>query len=400
MQVILAAAGGGSPHTMTESCRQALEAAPCIIGARRLLDSLPEGWGAQRIAATRPGEILAAIQSSGEERCLVLYSGDTGFYSGAKGLLPLLEEADIPCQVLPGLSSVQLLAAALGRPWQDWLLVSAHGTDCDPVGAVMQGRPVFFLTGGELGPAELCQKLARAGLGDLPVTVGEELSYPGQQVRRGTAGDFAEERFSPLSVLLAEPAPGVARRAPGFPDSWFLRGEAPMTKREVRAAILARLDPRPGEVFWDVGAGTGSVSIELALAASRGRAYAIECGEAACGLIRQNRERLGAWNLQVVQGCAPQALEGLEPPDGVFIGGTKGELEQVVDLVLARNPRAKLCVSAICVETLYRAVKALEGHGIQPEIAQVGVSRGRAAGGQHLLLAHNPVFLIAGNCDG
>ena len=147
-------------------------------------------------------------------------------------------------------------------------------------------------------------------------------------------------------------------------------------------------------------AGTGSVSIELALAASRGRAYAIECGETACGLIRQNRERLGAWNLQVVQGHAPQALEGLEPPDGVFIGGTKGELEQVVDLALARNPQARLCVSAICVETLYRAVKALEGHGIQPEIAQVGVSRGRAAGGQHLLLAQNPVFLIAGNCDG
>ena len=251
----------------------------------------------------------------------MLYSGDIGFYSGARALLPLLKEAGISFQVLPGLSSVQLLAAALGRPWQDWLLVSAHGTDCDPVGAVMQGRPVFFLTGGELGPAELCQKLARAGLGDLPVTVGEELSYPGQQVRRGTAGDFAEERFSPLSVLLAEPAPGVARRAPGFPDSWFLRGEAPMTKREVRAAILARLDPRPGEVFWDVGAGTGSVSIELALAASRGRAYAIECGEAACGLIRQNRERLGAWNLQVVQGHAPQALEGLETAGrGVYRG--------------------------------------------------------------------------------
>ena len=131
MQVILAAAGGGGPHTMTESCRQALEAAPCIIGARRLLDSLPEGCAKHRVAATWPGEILEAIQSSGEERCLVLYSGDTGFYSGAKGLLPLLEEADIPCQVLPGLSSVQLLAAALGRPWQDWLLVSAHGTDCD-----------------------------------------------------------------------------------------------------------------------------------------------------------------------------------------------------------------------------------------------------------------------------
>lgn len=264
----------------------------------------------------------------------------------------------------------------------------------------MQGKPVFFLTGGELGPAELCQQLAEAGLQKLPVVVGENLSYPGQRIRRGTAGEFAKEKFDSLSVLLAEPAPTITRRTSGFPDSMFTRGEVPMTKQEVRAAVLAKLAPNPSDILWDVGAGTGSVSIELALAASWGRTYAIECNEKACDLIRVNREKLGAWNLKLIEGAAPQALDGLEVPDAVFIGGTKGSMENVVSLVLDRNPKARICISAICIETLYQAVKALQNRGIQPEVIQISISRGKAAGSLHLLMANNPIFLIAGNCDG
>ena len=229
--------------------------------------------------------------------------------------------------------------------------------------------------------------------------VGENLSYPGQRIRRGTAGEFAKEKFDSLSVLLAEPAPAVTRRTSGFPDSLFTRGEVPMTKQEVRAAVLAKLAPNSGDILWDVGAGTGSVSIELALAASWGHTYAIECNEKACDLIRVNREKLGAWNLKLIEGAAPQALDGLETPDAVFIGGTKGSMENVVNLVLDRNPKARICISAICIETLYQAVKALQNRGIQSEVTQISISRGKATGSLHLLMANNPIFLIAGNCD-
>lgn len=399
MQVILAASGGGSRGTMTEDCRQALQNASCIIGAQRLIEGLPETYTTNRVAATRPGEILDAIQSHGEG-CVVLYSGDTGFYSGTRSLIPLLEKEGISYTVFPGISSVQLLSACLGRPWQDWLLCSAHGVNCNPVGAAMQGKPVFFLTGGELGPAELCRQLAEAGLSALPVVVGENLSYPQQRICQGTAGEFAKEKFDSLSVLLAEPAPHVVHRASGFPDSLFTRGDVPMTKQEVRAAVLAKLAPGPSDILWDVGAGTGSVSIELALAASWGRTYAVECNEKACDLIRVNREKLGAWNLQLIEGAAPQALDGLETPNAVFIGGTKGSMENVVNLVLNRNPKARICISAICVETLYQAVKALQNRGIQPEVTQISISRGKAVGSLHMLMANNPIFLIAGNCDG
>ena len=399
MQVILAASGGGSQNTMTEECRRALESASCILGAARLLEGLPDRCTDHRVAATRPAEILKLIQTHGDG-CVVLYSGDSGFYSGARALIPLLEQAGVSCTVLPGISSVQLLSAALGRPWQDWLLLSAHGVDCNPVGAVMQGKSAFFLTGGNLGPAELCRQLSEAGLGDLPVVVGENLSYPDQKLHQGVAEEFIGKRFESLSVLLAEPAPAVTHRMPGFPDTLFVRGEVPMTKQEVRAAVLAKLALSPKDILWDVGAGTGSVSVELALQASWGRTYAVECNPQAWELIRANREKLGAWNLKLVEGAAPQALENLEIPDAVFIGGTKGSMEPVVELVLARNPNARICISAISIESVYQAVQALQKCGVVPEVTQISVSRGKAVGSLHLLMANNPVFLIAGNCDG
>ena len=398
MQVILAAAGADN-HTITEDCRRALQNAGYIIGARRLLDNLPDGCTQNRVAATRPDDIMQLLHTSETENNVVLYSGDTGFYSGARLLIPLLEAEGIAYEVLPGISSVQLLSSAIGRPWQDWLLVSAHGVDCDPVGAVMQGKTVFFLTGGNLRPEVLCQQLTDAGLGELPVTIGEDLSYPGQRIRKGTAAGFCKETFSPLSVLLAEPAPGIKRRTPGFPDSVFMRGEVPMTKQEVRAAILAKLAPKETDILWDIGAGTGSVSIELALSATRGRTYAVECNKTACELIRANRQKLGAWNLRLIEGHAPEVLDGLETPDGVFIGGSKGSMQQLVDLVLERNPKSRICISAICIETVYQAVQALKVHGIEPDIIQLSVSRSKTAGSLHLMMANNPVFLIAGNCD-
>ena len=152
---------------------------------------------------------------------------------------------------------------------------------------------------------------------------------------------------------------------------------------------------RPEDTVWDVGAGTGSVSVELARAACRGRVFAVECQEEACDLIRRNRERFGAWNLTLIQGKAPEALENLPAPNAVFIGGTKGTLEPVLDVVLGKNPNARICVSAIALETLSAAVSALTARGLTAEVAQIGVSRTKAAGKLHLLMANNPVFLIS-----
>lgn len=399
MRVTLASLGGGWENTMTAECAAALKSAGCILGAQRLLEHLPQGCTDNRIAAVKPQELLDGILRQSCD-CAVVYSGDAGFYSGARGLLPLLEERQIPARVLPGVSSVQLLSARLARPWQDWNLVSAHGTDCDPVAAVSAGRPAFFLTGGALGPGEICRRLTQAGLGALPVTVGENLSAPEERVISGTAAELAGRGFPSLSVLLAEAAPRYGPRCPGIPDGEFIRGDVPMTKQEVRSAALAKLAVRPADTLWDVGAGTGSVSVELALAAPQGRVFAVECEQDACALISENKQKFSAWNLQLVEGRAPQALRDLPAPDGVFLGGTKGELDAIVGAALDKNPNARICVSAIALETLSAATAALTGRGLEAQVTQIAVSRTKPAGRLHLLMANNPTFLIAGNCHG
>ncbi len=399
MQVTLASLGGGGQETMTAECAAALRNARCILGAKRLLEHLPRGCTDNRIAAVRAQELLDAILGQ-QGGCVVVFSGDAGFYSGARRLLPLLAQRGIPVQVLPGVSSVQLFAARLGRPWQDWELVSAHGVDCNVIGAVSRGKPAFFLTGGALGPGELCRMLADAGLGFLPVAVGENLSGPEEKITTSTAAELAGRSFASLSVLLAEPAPRFERRSPGLPDGMFVRGQAPMTKQEVRAAALAKLGVGPSDVLWDVGAGTGSVSVELALSAPEGQVFAVECDEDACALVRENKRKFSTWNLQLVEGKAPQALAGLPAPDAVFIGGTKGGMEDIVGQVLAKNENARICISAIALETLSAAVTALEKHGLEADVAQIAVSRTRPAGKLHLLMANNPTFLITGERHG
>ncbi len=396
--VTLIGMGSGTPELLTAQGLAALQSADLIIGAKRLLEHLPTGCTENRKALYKPEDILSCLSEFPAANAALLYSGDTGFYSGASKLLPMLRAFGISARVLPGISSVQLLSADIGRPWQDWKLVSAHGCACDPAAECLtaEGRPVFFLTGGTETPATLCAKLADAGLGDAHAIIGENLGTPQEHLAFGTAQTLAASACAPLSVLLIEHTVLPARRAPGFPDDAFIRGEVPMTKQEVRAAALAKLAVRPTDTLWDVGAGTGSVSVELALAAPRGHVYAVECAPDACALIRQNREKFHAYNLSLIEGTAPQVLADLPAPDAVFIGGTKGSMAEVVDAALAKNPNARLCISAIALETLSAAIVALAAHGQTAEVTQLAVSRTRPAGKLHLLMANNPIFLITG----
>lgn len=398
-RVTLAGIGCGfGAGTLTGEGLAALRQAQYIIGAKRMIEQLPEGCTQNRDAAVKSSHILSLIQRSEHTEICVVFSGDTGFYSGTKKLLPLLKEAGIQPRVLPGISSVQAFAAKLGQSWQDWALYSAHGVSCDPVSSVMAasaaGKSAFFLTGGENDPARLCAQLTKAGLGSLSVTAGENLSYPEERIVSGTAADFSAAAFAPLSVLLVQPAPAHDRRTPGIPDDAFLRDKVPMTKQEVRAAVLSKLAITPDDVCWDIGAGTGSVSVELAL---QGKAvYAVEYKPEACALIQANRERFGAWNLHLVEGMAPEALQNLPRPDAVFVGGSGGNLSWILQAVHEANPQARVCVSAIALETLQIAAKTLGAFYDEVEIVQIAVSRAKSVGNLHLLMAQNPVFLITG----
>lgn len=395
MKLTLVGAGPGSPRFLTEEGRRALEQADCLIGAPRLLEGVESR--APRFPMTRPEEIASFLEEHREfaAPCL-LFSGDTGFYSGARSLLARLKGWET--SLVPGLSSLQYFAARLGSPWQEWRLVSAHGLACDPVPPVRRNRFTFFLTGGASSPASLCRALAAAGLGQLRAAAGADLSYPQEEIAQGLVRELAERDFPPLSVLLVENSAPSAPLTPGVPDEEFLRGKVPMTKREVRSLALCSLGLQEGSVFWDIGAGTGSVAVEAALLGCA--VYAVEQKDEACGLIRRNAEKFHV-SLQLRQGAAPQACQDLPAPDAAFVGGSGGRLEEILLCLLEKNPAVRVAVSAVTVETLAEASALLDRLGfLEVRRIQAAVSLLIPAGRYHRMEAQNPVFLLSGRGPG
>ena len=390
MKVFLIGCGCGG-QSLTAEAAEAIRQSSLLIGSRRMVEEL--GSGKPCTEAVRPEEIASILKESSCSTASVLFSGDSGFYSGARNLLPFLEVEDVT--VLPGISSLQMFSAKLQMPWHGWHFCSAHGRQCDPVKEVCRGKPVFFLTGGSVTPAELCKNLCEAGLQELPVAIGEELGGDAETIHRGTAKDYVNRNFSTLSVMLADRAPNRSHFLPGIPDDCFERAEnIPMTKREIRAMALSLLGIDEDSVCWDIGSGTGSVAIELAL--HSGAVYGIEQNKIALKLAEKNRRILGAWNLRLIHGHAPEALNDLPEADAVFVGGTGGNGREILCTVMEKSPKASVCVTAVTLETLHLATTTLEETGYSLEILQLAANRSRIIGGSHMMTAQNPIWLIAG----
>ena len=394
MKVYLVGVGPGSPGAMTLAAREAIAASPLLIGAPRLL----EGYGGKTcLPLIAAGDIAAAIDGAEDGPAAVLLSGDVGFYSGAKRLYPLLSEHEV--EAIPGVSSLAYLCARLCVPWQDVFLVSAHGRGHNAPGAVQSHERTFVLTGGSYRAGDLCAQLTQWGLGHVAVHVGERLSYPDERIVSGAARDLAGRDFDSLAVVLAEnPAP--IRRpysAPALPDSAFCRDRVPMTKEEIRALVLAKLRLEPWHTLWDVGAGTGSVSAEGALAVPEGRVFAVERRAQALALLEQNRAALGLTNLHIVPGAAPEALEGLPAPDRVFLGGSSGNMEAILRRALDRNLAVRIVATAVTLETLAEAARCFALLGLtDTDMVQIAAARVKRAGGYHLMDAQNPVWFLTG----
>lgn len=440
MKITLIGTGCGTPATLTEEGKHALERADVILGAARVLNGLPDACTQtgdstrEKTVEAKPRQIcdlLACyIEDRNIENAAIALSGDSGFYSGARILKERILErfGDIcPVEIIPGISSVQMLAARLGIPWQDWNLVSAHGVGCDPVYEIMKGKETFFLTGGKYTADVICRELAEAGLGDLRVTVGENLTYlhedknvstdtghvgsiltsdPDMKIENivtGTASECAERSFSDLAVLLVDTKTPdgkqliQCRRPAGMPDDVFVRGKVPMTKMEVRCVILGKMAVSENDVVLDIGAGTGSVSVELAMQARQ--VWAVERRDEAVELIRENREKFGRWNLRIAWGEAPMDLKELPDPDAVFVGGSGGHLGEILHEVWRRNGRARICISATLLETLQESLAAFAEREIEPDIVQIAVTRSEKVGGRHMMRAGNPIYIITGSYE-
>ncbi|MGI6258108.1 MAG: precorrin-6y C5,15-methyltransferase (decarboxylating) subunit CbiE [Anaerovoracaceae bacterium] len=398
-KIFIIGIGMGNPETITVRGKRIIEESQGLAGARRMVESYHRP-GVEICRAIDPVEIYQWIRDREDlSRISVLMSGDVGFFSGAKKLSRLLEEEGYETELIPGISSLQYLCAKVKTPWEDVKIMSLHHHDNNFLGAVQSSEKVFLLTGGERTPGYICRALEDVGLGQVDVVIGENLSYPNERITGGPAEELGQEDYASLSVMLIEnPDPLTkAVETHGIGDEEFIRGEVPMTKEEVRSVAISKLGIGKGDIVYDIGAGTGSVSVEMALQATEGRVYAIEVSGEALGLLGQNREKFGLFNLEIISGSAPEALEDLPPPDKVFIGGTKGKIKEILDHIGEVSPRARVVVDAIALESVAGALDALKAAGFNKvDTVQLSVARGKNVGSYTMMMGQNPVFIIRG----
>lgn len=393
--------GMGNLDTLTLAGARYIRQADALVGAERLVTELAKVYGKSGESHIKPDEIIKFIEENDGENFAVLMSGDTGFYSGCKRLVKLLDERKYEYQIIPGISSLQYLAAKVGTNWDDVKAVSLHGRTGNPVGDVLQNKKTFFLLGSAMAATEICRELTEVGLGKLKVTIGERLSYDDEIITTGAAEKFVDGEFDKLAVILVENPDAIEHkhRFAGLEDNQFIRGKVPMTKSEIRAVTLAKIAPKVDDVIWDIGGGTGSVTVELALAASRGQIISVESKAEGVQLIRENVEKFGLQNVRIIEGLAPNDMdvESLPKPDKVFIGGSRGNLESILDMVFKVNPQAKIVVNAVTIETVTAALMLAKKFDLDDlDICQVAVTKTRQVANYNMLDGANPVFIISG----
>jgi precorrin-6Y C5,15-methyltransferase (decarboxylating) len=375
----------GMPGTVPE--------ATLYVGAERHLSTVD--GGAERVVL---GDIAAAIERirTHDGPCAVLASADPGFF----GIVRALRAAGLDVDVTPAPSSVALAFARLGLPWDDALVVSAHGRSLRrTVNTCRAHRKVAVLTGPGAGPAEL-----GAALRDVPrrLVVAQRLGYPDERVTETTPADAATTSWrepnvvlvlgaqilAPQALWVAGPQPGPAGWA--LPEAAFGHRDAMITKAEVRALVLARLGPRVGDLVWDVGAGSGSVAVECARFGAA--VLAVERDAGACTTIRANA---GAYDVDVgvVESAAPRCLAELPDPDAVYVGG--GGLD-VLRACAERRPD-RLVAGYAAVERVGPALSTLDSAGYATEGVALNANRlVPLPDGTHRLAATNPVYVVSG----
>ena len=394
-KVTMVGIGMGSEGTLTEDARKAIRQADVLLGAARMLEGAKTAHS-RAFTAIAAKDIVDVIKRENGPFFAVLFSGDTGFYSGAKGLKAELEKqgVDAEVEILPGIGSLSYFCAKLGRTWQDVKAISLHGRQTDLVRCVKENPAVFTLLGGETGALDALNRLKEAGLGALTAHIGQRLGYENETIVSGMVAELLENSYDSLSVLLVEnPDWGAYVVTHGIADEAFTRADVPMTKQEIRSVTLSKLQLGKGSVVWDIGSGSGSVSVECALQASGGQVYAIEKEADAVELTKKNLEKFGIVNCTVVEGSAPEALTCLPAPTHAFIGGSTGNLKEILAVLLEKNPKVRIVANAVTMETAAELSEAAKDFAFS-DICCVNVSRGRKLGRYHLMTAQNPVYIV------
>lgn len=397
-KVYLVGIGMGSTGCLTKEAEQIILQSEVLIGASRMLEPFRNQkteHAQEFFVSYRSGEIGTFLREhSGVSQASVLLSGDVGFYSGAKGLLEELKDFEV--QLVPGISSMIYFSGKLKLSWEDICFTSAHGKTSNLIQRIQRNKKTFALLDGPKKLKDLCEKLVYYEMGDVVLHVGEKLSYSDEKIISAKAKNIEDFSFGNLLVVLAENEKAVNPVCTSIPDEAFIRAKVPMTKSEVRTVSIGKLQLQQDSVVYDIGAGSGSVSIEIAIQSPDIKVYAIEKNTEALELMEKNKRKFAADNMEIVSGTAPWALEKLPVPTHVFIGGSSGNMETIVDAVFRKNDKVKIVINTVALNSMAKVMELIDGReDLETDIVQMQVSKDNRIGNYHMMMGQNPIYIIS-----
>lgn len=428
IEILLIGIGPGNSSWMNQESLHQLYDADIIIGANRMLemarDILPADVQKKiewytfylakdiiPVAEAAVGETSVATSST--KRIVILFSGDTGVYSGATELYKKLAEwrdqksglirNKISIKLYPGVSSISYFASVIGESYTDSAIESWHGKGHDEAypgmlaETVRRNAKTFLLLSDGTDVRRLGDLLNGFGLEHCQIVLGTDLSYQTEQIYQMTVEECCQSTFGKgLFVALICNSKPRANQICALPDEMFCREKIPMTKADVRHLCISKLGLCEGAVLFDIGAGSGSVSIEAAKQYESIRVYAIERKSEAIDLIQKNLSLLKCPNVTTIHALAPEGLEELPIPTHAFIGGSAGNLKEIVHKLYELNPNIRIVMTAVTIETVSEMTEVLKYYGASDsnaELIQVSISKNRQAGDYTLMMAQNPVYI-------
>lgn len=380
--------GMGDVEHLSEEVKSIIDNASYILTTKRISLKI------KQYEALKLSEIYERLELGFDSDVVVLVSGDVGFFSMSSGIVKKFQN-DYDIQLINGFSSLQYFSAKLKINYDDAKVVSMHGRNNNIIGDVTYNKKVFILTGGENNVQSICLKLCEFGLGNLEVFVGESLSYKNERITTGTALELSKISFNDLAVMYIIntnfSTPNIT-----LYDTDFIRGDVPMTKEEVRWICLKKLNLQPKDIVYDIGSGTGSIAIESAKGVYQGMVYAIEQNETACSLILDNIRKHQTFNVKVINKKAPEGLDSLEKPDKVIIGGSSGNMSEIIERLLQLNEDVKIIATAITLETLNSILESFKFHNLKYDCTCINASKSRHLGQYNMMIANNPIYIFTG----
>lgn len=398
--------GADGAASLSPRALELINRAEMLIGGKRLLALFPQ-VEAQKVAIREDlGEIEKVIKDNfGCKRIRVLASGDPNFFGIARYLVGQVGKDVI--EIIPNISSIQLAFAKIKESWEDAAFLSLHARPLERLlDLIQQHSKLCLLTDGRNSPDAIGRFLLDRGVREYKAFVCEELGGKGEKVFEGSLEELIQQRFSPLNILilLRDESRGkkefVFPRHLGLRDKEFHRikkEKGLITKGEIRAVSLAKMEIREDSIVWDIGAGTGAVSIEASFLARRGKVYAVEIDKERLETIQQNIKRFNALNVHPAKACAPEGLESLPDPDAIFIGGSGGKIGEIIDISCERIKKGgRIVVNLATLENLSLSMRKLEEKGLEAEITFLNIARGKKLKDLHRLESLNPVFIVTG----